>query len=71
MGSPRPKVNKYEGGNPTMDRLLAEYWPDDTVWMVNGAVGRKPIVAETEKEALEIYERRREEDSSDVVREAS
>ena len=69
MAGSRAKVTKYEGGNATMDMLLREYWPDDIVWIVNGAAGRKPVVAKTGEEALEKYEQQASADK--VVPEAS
>ena len=56
MGRNVPEVAKYEGGNETIDRLLAEHWPDETLWHVNGVYGRKPVTADTREEALRIYE---------------
>lgn len=53
-----PKAQRYSGGNATIDRLLAEHWPDETLWHVNGPQGRLPITATTEQEAIEIYVRR-------------
>jgi hypothetical protein len=44
-------VNKYEGGNELLDRLIE----DEEVWIVNGAVGRFPIIANSREEALDRY----------------
>lgn len=62
------KTNEYAGGNDVIDRLIAEHWPGERVWMVNGPEGRKPICADTREEAEQIYDSRRSKDS--VVRAA-
>lgn len=49
------KIVLYKGGNERIDALLNEHWPEDRFYFVNGPRGRKPIFAETEDEAYEIY----------------
>lgn len=55
MASSKPTATKYKGGNETIDRLIAEHWPDMTLYMVNGPGGRRPVPAPTREEALAIY----------------
>lgn len=49
------KINLYKGGNERIDELLNTYWPEDVFFFVNGPRGRKPIFADTEDEAFDIY----------------
>lgn len=58
----------YRGGNEIIDRLLAEHWPDETFYMVQGAAGRRPIPADTAEEAVKEYDRRRQESTSEFLR---
>lgn len=48
-------ASRYEGGNDRLDTLLAEYWPDEVWYMVNGPHGRRPIEAATAEEAKRAY----------------
>lgn len=53
-------VEPYAGGNETIDRLRRDYFPDDSIWIVQGAGGRKVIPATSPEAAkdryVEIYE---------------
>lgn len=42
---------RYTGGNETIDRYL----DDEPLWIVQGPLGRVPILAGTEEQALEDY----------------
>lgn len=47
----RTEVTKYDGSNERLNALLT----GETVWIVQGSVGRKPIIADTAEEAKEDY----------------
>lgn len=47
----RAEVTPYEHTNEKMNSLM----DDETVWIVQGRYGRKPIIADTAEEALDRY----------------
>ena len=65
MANNRMHVKRYTGGNATIDRLLAEHWPGEKIWMVNGKHGRRPITADSKEDAIARYNRRHDPVVSD------
>lgn len=47
------QVSKYEGTNERMNALM----DGETVWIVQGPSGRRPIIADTEQQAEDEYVR--------------
>lgn len=48
------QIHRYEmGTNEYLDKIIED---TDTVWIVQGPVGRRPILANTKEEALDKYE---------------
>lgn len=52
------EVDEYTGGNERLDVLRLHFPPTERLFMVNGYWGRKPIIADSGEEAVEIYHER-------------
>lgn len=52
MQTKKVEVTQYAGTNEVINRLMDE----ETVWIVQGPAGRRPIIAVSREVALEEYE---------------